>query len=175
MVPRRIRVFVPIAVLMLPELGLLWGCGTTGPDFVVRDDPWRSPEERACLASGVVHQTVFVHSRSALGGPSVCGAENPFEMTAADNGRVQLNPPASLRCPMIPQIDRWVTEVVEPAVRYNFRQQLFGLTVRASHSCRPVNSQEGAVISEHAYANAVDIGGFKPSGGPALNLGGGLE
>jgi hypothetical protein len=170
MVPRRIRVFVPIAVLMLSGLGLLWGCGTTGPDFVIRDDPWRSPEERACLASGVVHQTAFVHSRSALGGPSVCGAENPFEMVAADNGRVQLDPPASLRCPMIPQIDRWVTEVVEPAVRYNFREQLVGLTVLASYSCRPMNSQEGAMISEHAYANAVDIGGFKLSDGRTISV-----
>ena len=108
MVLRRIRVFAPIAALMLSGLGLLWGCGTTGPDFVVKSDPWRSPEERACLASGVIQQTAFVHARSALGGPSVCGAENPFEMSAADNGRVALQPAASLRCPMIPQIDSWV-------------------------------------------------------------------
>jgi hypothetical protein len=155
---------------MLSGLGLLWGCGTTGPDFVVRDDPWRTPEEQACLASGVVRQTAFVHARSSLGGPSVCGAENPFEMSAADNGRVVLKPPASLRCPMIPQIDRWVKTVVEPAVRYNFRQELVGLTVLASYSCRPINSIEGGIISEHAYANAIDIGGFTLADGRTINV-----
>ena len=117
------------------------------------------------------NQTAFVHSRSALGGPSVCGAENPFEMAAADNGRVQLDPPASLRCPMIPQIDRWVTEVVEPAVRYNFREQLVGLTVLASYSCRPMNSQEGADdFRACPYANAVDIGGFRLSDGRTISV-----
>jgi hypothetical protein len=170
MVPRRIRVLVPTAVLMFSGLGLLWGCGTTGPSFQVRDDPWRSPEERACLASGVVRQTAFVRERSALGGPSVCGAESPFEMSAADNGRVELKPAASLRCPMIPQIDRWVREVVEPAARYHFRQELVGVTVLASYSCRPMNSVEGAMISEHAYANAVDIGGFTLADGRSISV-----
>lgn len=170
MVLRRVRVFVPTAVLMLSGLGLLWGCGTTGPDFQIRSDPWRSPEERACLASGIVRQTAFVHARSALGGPSVCGAEIPFEMSAADNGRVELKPAASLRCPMIPQIDRWVKEVVEPAARYNFRQELVGLTVLASYSCRPMNNVEGAMISEHAYANAIDIGGFTLANGETISV-----
>ncbi|CCB63546.1 Extensin family protein [Hyphomicrobium sp. MC1] len=170
MVPRRIRVLVPTAVLMLSGLGLLWGCGTTGPSFQVRDDPWRTPEERACLASGVVRQTAFVRARSALGGPSVCGAVEPFEMSAADNGRVAFNPPAALRCPMIPQLDRWVKEVVEPAARYQFRQELVSIKVLASYSCRPMNNVEGAMISEHAYANAVDIGGFTLADGTTISV-----
>lgn len=161
---------MPTAVLMLSGLGLLWGCGTTGPNFQVRDDPWRTPEEQACLASGVVRQTAFVRARSALGGPSVCGAVEPFEMSAADNGRVVLNPPASLRCPMIPQIDRWVKEVVEPAARYHFRQELASVNVLASYSCRPMNNVDGAMISEHAYANAVDIGGFTLADGHTISV-----
>jgi hypothetical protein len=173
MVPRRTRVFVLLAALMLSGPGLLSGCGTAGPDFVVRDDPWRSPEEQACLASGVVQQTAFVHTRSSLGGPSVCGAETPFEMAAADGGRVTLRPAASLRCPMIPQIDSWVRNVVEPAVRFHFGQRLTEVTVLASYSCRPMNSVEGAMISEHAYANAVDIGGFKLADGETITVQGG--
>jgi hypothetical protein len=165
----RLSVLVPVAVLMLSGLGLLWGCAT-GPSFVVKDDPWRSPEEQACLASGAVRQTAFVRPRSALGGPSVCGAERPFEMSAADNGRVELKPPASLRCPMIPQIDRWVRDVVEPAARYHFRQELVGVTLLASYSCRPMNSVEGSMISEHAYANAVDIGGFTLANGQSISV-----
>lgn len=161
---------MPSAVLMISGLGLLWGCGTTGPNFQVRDDPWRTPEERACLASGVVRQTAFVHPRSALGGPSVCGAVEPFEMSAADGGRVALDPPASLRCPMIPQIDRWVKDVVEPAARYYFRQELVGVKVLASYSCRPMNSVDGAMISEHAYANAIDIGGFALADGQTVSV-----
>jgi hypothetical protein len=170
MCPRRLQLRIAFAVLSLAGLGWLSGCGTTGPDFVVKDDPWRSPEERACLASGAIRQTAFVHSRSALGGPSVCGAENPFEMAAADNGRVILKPSASLRCPMIPQIDRWVSEVVEPAARRSFGQPLVEVTILASYSCRPMNSVEGAMISEHAYANAIDVGGFKLASGETISV-----
>jgi len=59
---------------------------TGGEDFIAKDEPWRAVEERACLASGTVHETAFIRTRSALGGPSVCGAEQPFEMAAADGG-----------------------------------------------------------------------------------------
>jgi hypothetical protein len=170
MVLRRVRVFTPLIVLLLSGPALLSGCGTAGTNFVVKDDPWRSPEERACLASGVVRQTPFVRTRAALGGPSVCGAEMPFEMSAAADGRVVMEPAASLRCPMIPQIDNWVKEVVEPAARYYFRQNLVGIKVLASYSCRPMNSVEGAQISEHAYANAIDIGGFKLENGETISV-----
>ena len=71
---------------------------------------------------------------------------------------------------MIPQIDNWVKQVVEPAARYYFRQDLVGLKVLASYSCRPMNSVEGAQISEHAYANAVDIGGFRLSNGETISV-----
>ena len=170
MVLRRIRVFVPLGALLLTGPALLSGCGTSGPDFVVRSDPWRAPEERACLASGAVRESRFIRTRSSLGGPSVCGAQTPFEMSAADDGNVSLEPAAMLRCPMIPTIDRWVREVVEPAARFHFGQRLSGLSVMASYSCRPINGVSGGIISEHAYANAVDIGGFKFSNGQKITV-----
>jgi len=139
--------------------GLLPGC-STGPDFVATYEPWRAEEENACLASGVVHQTAFLQSRSALGGPSLCGTVRPFEMAAADQGRVSLKPPALLRCPMIPQVERWVRDTVEPAARYYFGAPLAELTVAASYSCRAMNNVPGARLSEHGYANAVDISAF---------------
>lgn len=167
---RRIRVLVPLMALILSGPILLSACGTTGPDFVATNDPWRPAEERACLASGTVRETRFVHVRSALGGPSVCGAENPFEMSAALNGRVSMKPPAMLRCPMIPQIDRWVADVVDPAARFHFGQPISELSVMASYSCRPMNGISGSRISEHAYANAVDIGGFTLADGRAISV-----
>lgn len=168
MVLRSLRVFAPLGVLMFIGPALLSGCGTSGPDFVVRDDPWRAPEEKACLASGTVRETQFIRTRSSLGGPSVCGAERPFEMAAAHDGRVLMQPAAMLRCPMIPTIDRWVQEVVEPAARFHFGQQLAEVSVMASYSCRPINGIGGETISEHAYANAVDIGGFKLADGQKI-------
>ena len=135
-------------VLPLLAVPLLWGCSGTsspdGPSFTAVPEPWRAVEEQACLSSGIVHESSFLRGRSALGGPSVCGAEKPFEMAAADNGRVQMNPPALLRCPMIPQVDPWVRNVVEPAA---LRRQIVDAVPKFAKSvqcldCGPEGTQE---------------------------------
>lgn len=169
MVLRRLRVVFPLAVLMLSGPVLLWGC-STGPDFVARDEPWRGAEERACMASGEIHQTSFLRGRSALNGPSYCGAAAPFEMSAAGRGRVAMRPPAMLRCPMIPQVERWVVEVVEPAARFHFGQGVAELKVAASYSCRAMNHQSGGRLSEHGYANALDISVFTLTNGAEIKV-----
>ncbi len=173
MVLRRLSVFLPLTALWLGCLVLLWGCGSQGPNFVAKDEPWRNAEELACLKAGAVHQSSFVQPRSALGGPSVCGTEHPFEMSAAMGGRVSMRPAAMLRCPMIPTVDRWVAEVVEPAARFHFRTSIAEVKVAASYSCRPMNHVDGARLSEHGYANALDVSAFTFVDGHTITVKGG--
>jgi len=152
---------------------LLWGCGT-GPNFVAKDEPWRRQEEIACLSSGAVRETNYIRTRSALGGPSdYCGAQRPFEMTAADEGRVALIPPALVVCPMAPQINDWVANVAGRAARQHLGSQLVGLRVAASYSCRPMNNADGARLSEHGHANAIDISAFVMADGRIVTVKGG--
>ncbi len=160
-----------ISVLPASAALLLWGC-SAGPSFVAEDEPWRKQEELACLASGVVHESPWVRTRYALGGPSsdYCGAERPFEIAAAEGGRVNLKPAALVGCPMIPQIDRWIAEVVEPAAQRHLRGSLVELKVLASYGCRPMNNVEGAKLSEHGHANAIDIGGFMMADGRMVTV-----
>jgi hypothetical protein len=146
------------ALLLLVVLSLC-AC-SQGPDFVAKDEPWRADEERACLQSGLVRESPFIAARSALGGPSVCGALRPFSVAAAAHGSVELRPPALLRCPMVPAVDHWVENVVTPAARHYFGQSVVELKVAASYSCRGMNGVPGARLSEHGHANAVDISAF---------------
>src|SRR5262245_30762975 len=97
-------------VLVLLAAVALWACSRQ-PTFVAKNEPWRADEERACLASGAVRESPFVHARSALGGPGPCGALRPFLVSATSGGKVALEPPASLRCPMVPAIDHWMERV----------------------------------------------------------------
>ncbi len=147
----------------------LWGCSQQ-PRFVAKDEPWRADEERACLASGAVRETHFVAARSALGGPSVCGALRPFSVSATAQGWVQLRPAALLRCPMIPAVDHWVQRVVMPAARYHLGVPVIELKVAASYSCRPMNHVNGARLSEHGHANAIDISGFVLANGHTITV-----
>lgn len=156
---------LPVGIMLI-----LAGCSTGGPDFVAKYEPWRETEENACLAAGVVRQSSFVQTRSALGGPSFCGAARPFEMSAADQGRVALRPPALLRCPMIPQVERWVTNVVKPTSEYYFGVPVVEMKVAASYGCRPRNNQSGGKLSEHGYANALDISAFTLADGRVVTV-----
>lgn len=148
---------------------LLWGC-SHAPTFVAQEEPWRDDEERQCLASGLVRETSFITARSALGGPSVCGALRPFTVAAAANGWVQMKPSALLRCPMVPAVERWVEKVVVPAARFHFGMAVVELKVAASYSCRPMNHVIGARLSEHGHANALDVGGFVLEDGRVVSV-----
>ncbi|MGD9784739.1 MAG: extensin family protein [Hyphomicrobiaceae bacterium] len=164
----RIASVVP-AVLLLAALP---GCGgqSSSPAFVAKQEPWRAVDERQCLASGTVRQSRFIHTRASLGGPSACGAEQPFEMSAALGGRISLRPAAVLRCPMIPAVDRWVAGVVVPAARTHFGAEVVELKVAASYGCRPINHQWGAKLSEHGLANAIDISEFRFADGRVVSV-----
>ncbi len=168
-----------VLVLSLLTLLLIPGCGSNStsstvssrvPTFFDRPGPIRTEEEKACIASGQVRETSFVRSRSSLGGPSVCGAVYPFEMMAADNGRVALRPKAMLRCAMVPAVDTWVRDQVVPASVHYLGSPVVGLKVLSSYSCRTRNSKAGAKLSEHGLANALDVAAFDLADGRRITV-----
>lgn len=146
-------------------------CGSSTPYFTAEDEPWREEAEIACLNAGRVHASAFIApKRSGLGGPSPCGAVRPFEVSAALGGRVSLKPAATLQCGMIPALDRWMAEVVQPAAHRHFGAGVADLAVMSSYACRPRNNVLGAKLSEHGRANAIDIGAFRLDDGRKVSV-----
>jgi hypothetical protein len=160
---------VRVSIALLLGTLVLWGCSQQ-PQFVAKEEPWRDEDERACLAAGVVRESSFVSARSALGGPSVCGALRPFAVAATAQGEVQLRPAALLRCPMLPAVDFWAQRVVMPAARQHFGMAVVEVKVAASYSCRPMNNVDGAMLSEHGHANAIDVSGFVLANGTTVSV-----
>ena len=141
---------------------------THAPEFIAKEEPWRADAERACLSGVNIASSPFVTAHSALGGPSVCGAIKPFDMNGTISGRVKLAPAATLQCQMIPTVDRWVAEVIEPAAQRYLAAPLVELKVAASYSCRPMNGVSGSKLSEHGHANALDISAFRLADGRSI-------
>jgi len=132
---------------------------------------WRAKSERACLASGRVRTNRFISTRSSLGRLNgVCGAIRPFKVSAADNGRVTLRPAATLRCPMIPALDRWTRDVLSPAAVELLGSPVVNVRVAASYACRPINHKRGNKLSEHGRANAIDISAFTLKDGRVVTV-----
>jgi hypothetical protein len=168
----RVSRVVPFVCLTLAAV--LHGCGK-GPDFIAREEPWRADDERACIASNIATANPFASPRSALGGPSACGALRPYDVSATAAGRVSLKPTATLRCPMVPAVDHWVRTVVEPAAREHLRTDMVEMKVAASYACRPMNHVSGGKLSEHGYANALDVSSFHLADGRVVTVKGGWK
>jgi hypothetical protein len=164
MLGRWVKFGLTIAAL-LPMLG----CGKQAY-FVAKEEPWRADEERRCLASGYIRNNPYISRRSALGGPSPCGAIQPLYVAATAHGVVELNPPATVQCPMVPATDHWVVTSVMPAARRYFGMDVVELKVAASYACRPRNGIAGGVLSEHGLANALDIAAFRLADGREVSV-----
>jgi hypothetical protein len=91
------------------------------------------------------------------------GAPLPLGLPAAplaSPGPAVVSPPATLACPLISSLDSWVSSGIQPAAMRWFGQPVIEIKQISAYSCRPMNGQTGAPISEHAFGNALDIAGF---------------
>jgi len=91
-------------------------------------------------------------------------------VTALQNGAVAFNSPHTIDCPMIALLDEWLVEVVQPLAQATFGVPIVGLDGMGAYSCRGMNNQAGARISEHAFGNAMDIGGFRLADGRTISV-----
>jgi hypothetical protein len=66
----------------------------------------------------------------------------------------------SMTCPLARGFERWVREAVQPAAGTFLASRVVKIESFGTYSCRPLNNQPGARLSEHGRANAVDVGAF---------------
>ncbi len=71
-----------------------------------------------------------------------------------------LQPAATLACPLVSALDRWVTEGVQPAALKWFGSQVTIIKQISAYSCRGMVGAGTSHISEHAFGNALDVAGF---------------
>lgn len=149
---------------------LLFACAGGEPAMRKPREAWRGKSEAACIRSGAVKESAYVKRTRALSGPGPCGTRKPFVVSAALGGRVALDPPATLTCNMIPKLDNWLEEDVQSAAGTFLGEPVAGVEVAASYGCRTRNSRRGGKISEHAFANAIDIRAFVLSSGRRISV-----
>jgi hypothetical protein len=75
-------------------------------------------------------------------------------------GPVAVNPTATLACPIVSALDRWLADSVQPAATRWFGARVVEIKQISAYSCRGMNGNPHAHISEHAFGNALDIAAF---------------
>jgi hypothetical protein len=94
----------------------------------------------------------------------------PAPMVTAAAGPVEVKPPATLACPIVSALDKWIAEAVQPAALKWFRQPVVEIKQISSYSCRGMNGNPNAHISEHAFGNALDIAEFDLADGHKVSV-----
>ena len=83
---------------------------------------------------------------------------------------IEVKPAATLACPIVSALDRWFANAVQPAARKWFNQPVVEIKQISAYSCRGMNGQPGAHISEHAFGNALDIAAFVLADGHRITV-----
>jgi hypothetical protein len=138
------------------------------PDDAVLPDNGRQPRQPAYNAPP---QRQTTYSPPPLGpsrdsrfdpmrGPQATGSIAPATVT----------PAATLSCPIVSALDRWVSGGVQPAALRWFGVPVTEIKQISAYSCRRMNGAGGRGISEHAFGNALDIAGFTLADGRKITV-----
>jgi hypothetical protein len=85
-------------------------------------------------------------------------------------GPVAVKPAATLACPIVSVLDRWLADSVQPAAQRWFGARVVEIKQISAYSCRGMNGNSNAHISEHAFGNALDIAGFTLADGRHISV-----
>lgn len=93
-----------------------------------------------------------------------CGAPAPVLLKRIGSGKnqVELQPAPMLNCAMVAGLHRWMEDTVQPAAQDILGSRIARLRNVSGYACRNRNGTRNHSdrLSEHALANAIDIGSF---------------
>lgn len=142
----------------------IYAPGMRQPDDIPDDAVLPPGRERMQPAyNAPVYQPPPHRAAPALGpvrGPNATAAIAPAAVT----------PPATLACPMVSALDRWVSEGVQPAALHWFGTQVTEIRQIGSYSCREMVGAGTSSMSEHAFGDALDVAGFTLADGRKITV-----
>jgi len=99
-----------------------------------------------------------------------CGVAAPVLVSSIGGiEKVSFDPPLVLDCAMVVGLNRWLTESVQPAAREALSSPVSKI-IGSSYACRNVYNLTNGNLSQHAFANAVDLPMFVLADGRKVDV-----
>lgn len=100
-----------------------------------------------------------------------CGTPAPILLkSVGTNPKIVLRPAAEVNCQMVVGLDEWAKTTLQPAARETLGSEVTQMVSTSGYSCRNRYGRPDERLSEHALANAIDIGGFTLANGKTVRL-----
>ena len=152
------------------ELAPLYEASPTTPrsDF----SPQRYESRPLIDGTGGLRAPPVAHTRASLRelSPAVPLGPNHNPQVTGAVGPVAVKPAATLACPMVSELERWIAGSVQPAAMRWFGMPVVEIKQISAYSCRGMNGNPRARISEHAFGNALDIASFTLADGHIITV-----
>jgi hypothetical protein len=100
-----------------------------------------------------------------------CGTPAPIRlMSLGTKPQVSFSPPALVNCDMAAALNTWITGEVQPLAKKHLGERIAKVEVMSDYSCRASFGRKGNRLSEHAYADALDLRGFVTETGKTAHV-----
>jgi hypothetical protein len=121
-----------------------------------------------CLGElGPMSAEVVPLAPHAYGG---CGTPAPVLLRSLGaNQKVAFDPPLLVNCPIVAALHQWLEDKVQPAARAAFGSPVTRI-VASSYACRTPYNLPSDRLSQHAFANAIDLPVFVLADGRTITV-----
>ena len=100
-----------------------------------------------------------------------CGTAAPIRLSRIGSSpNVELVPPITINCRVAAKLDAWIRETVQPQALARFGSPVTRVATLSSYDCRNRIGSSLTRVSEHAFANAIDIAGMTTSDGHKVDV-----
>ena len=100
-----------------------------------------------------------------------CGAPAPIRLISlGKNPQVTFSPPALVDCELAGALHGWLKNDVQPLALKHLGAKVIRIEVMSDYSCRTSAGRGGNHLSEHAFANALDIAAFVTEKGQTASV-----
>jgi len=133
---------------------------------------WGDAEIKAALQECVREMASIVAQVDTLAPirQGQCGTPAPISLRSIGASKVELQPAAVTTCRMAKALHDWVENTLQPAAKEMLASPVKRLIGTTSYACRNRNNEVAGPISEHAFANAIDIAGFVLADGRTVTV-----
>jgi hypothetical protein len=120
------------------------------------------------LCTAILRQGRVAHTPLPPLSAGRCGYTNAVRLQSPGAAFRPDNP--GMTCQMAAATHLWLREVVQPAAQTHFGARVTGIDHFGTYACRNIYGRAEGDISEHARANALDVAGFRLSGGRQVSV-----
>jgi hypothetical protein len=100
-----------------------------------------------------------------------CGAAAPIRlMSLGKRPQVSFSPPALVDCDLAAALATWLKNDLQPLAVKHLGEKIVRVEVMSDYSCRTAFNRPGHRLSQHAFADAVDIRGFVTASGQTAHV-----